>query len=274
MSEHGQREPEAGARAALEREHRVRAVPGEPGACPLGLEQRLGHRARVAERGASARGERADAGGPNRAQRSPRRRRDPAEQRRRELVPLLDERLDQPPVGGAVAAELLDRLVERALEHDRRPVVERMRGRRAGMYPLDRQVERAEERRADRQRQHTRADVVQEPGQRQLLGVQAAAEVIGGLAHLDLHALLSQDDRRREPVRPRADDEGAAHARRDRSAGPSACPPCRTGSNRSPCFSTRSSASRMPKSRGRTFGPSSSQRSGVETGAPGFGRTE
>ena len=64
------------------------------------------------------------------------------------------------------------------------------------------------------------------------------------------------------------------HERTFRSAGASACPPCRTGSNRSPCFSTRSSASRMPKSRGRTFGPSSSQRSGVETGAPGFGRTE
>ena len=47
-----------------------------------------------------------------------------------------------------------------------------------------------------------------------------------------------------------------------------------TGSNRSPCFSIRARASRIPKSRGRTFSPSSSQRSGVETGAPGFGRTE
>ena len=36
----------------------------------------------------------------------------------------------------------------------------------------------------------------------------------------------------------------------------------------------RASASRMPKSRGRTSSVSSSQRSGVETGAPGFGRTE
>ena len=30
----------------------------------------------------------------------------------------------------------------------------------------------------------------------------------------------------------------------------------------------------MPKSRGLTVGVSSSQRSGVEIGAPGFGRTE
>ena len=67
---------------------------------------------------------------------------------------------------------------------------------------------------------------------------------------------------------------GAGEARNRRSAGPSACPPFSTGSNRSPCRSTRSSASRIPKSRGRTFSPSSSQRSGVDTGAPGFGRTE
>ncbi len=59
-----------------------------------------------------------------------------------------------------------------------------------------------------------------------------------------------------------------------RRAGPSAWPPRSTGSNRSPCCSTRCSASRLPKSRGRTFSPSSSQRSGVETGAPSFGRTE
>src|SRR5262249_45947042 len=46
-----------------------------------------------------------------------------------------------------------------------------------------------------------------------------------------------------------------------------------TGPNRSPRRSIRSSATSMPKSRGRTSGVSSSQWSGVETGAPGFGRT-
>ena len=58
------------------------------------------------------------------------------------------------------------------------------------------------------------------------------------------------------------------------SARPSAWPPASTGSNRSPCRSTRSRASRIPKRRGVTSSVSSSQWSGVETGAPGFGRTE
>ena len=55
---------------------------------------------------------------------------------------------------------------------------------------------------------------------------------------------------------------------------PSRCDAWSTGSNRSPCSSMRSSATAIGKSRGRTFSVSSSQRSGVDTGAPGFGRTE
>ena len=47
-----------------------------------------------------------------------------------------------------------------------------------------------------------------------------------------------------------------------------------TGTKRSPCSSILCSASAIPKSRGRSPGFSSSQRSGVDTGAPGFGRTE
>ena len=49
---------------------------------------------------------------------------------------------------------------------------------------------------------------------------------------------------------------------------------CSTGSKRSPCSATRCSATCIGKSRGRTSSVSSSQRSGVDTGAPGFGRTE
>jgi hypothetical protein len=74
-------------------------------------------------------------------------------------------------------------------------------------------------------------------------------------------------------IRSRAHQD-PAHTRSWRNAALSAWPPWSTGSKRSPCRSTRSSASRMPKSRGRTFSPSSSQRNGVDTGAPGFGRTE
>src|SRR5439155_12624462 len=47
-----------------------------------------------------------------------------------------------------------------------------------------------------------------------------------------------------------------------------------TGTKRSPCSSMRRSASSVPKSRGRMPGVSSSQRNGVDTGAPGLGRTE
>ena len=69
-------------------------------------------------------------------------------------------------------------------------------------------------------------------------------------------------------------DRGVAHRSQLPQGTPSAWPPASTGSNRSPCCSTRSSASRIPKRRGVTSSVSSSQRSGVETGAPGFGRTE
>src|SRR5213078_3140327 len=107
----------------------------------------------------------------------------------------------------------------------------------------------------------------------ELGGAHPAADLRLYLVDYDFEPGSRERDRSGEPVRPRADDDGF-HARSERKAGPSACPPRSTGSKRSPCFSTRASASRLPKSRGRTFSPSSSQRRGVETGAPGFGRTE
>ena len=145
-------------------------------------------------------------------------------------------------------------------------------GRR--LDPLHGQLEIAEERRVAPERVDRRADVVDEPRKRQLGGANTTADGLLRLVDGDLPARARHRDRRGKPVRAGADHDGAPHARSERSAGPNACPPRSTGSNRSPCFSIRARASRIPKSRGRTFSPSSSQRSGVDTGAPGFGRTE
>ena len=59
-----------------------------------------------------------------------------------------------------------------------------------------------------------------------------------------------------------------------RSAEPSDCPPSSTRANRSPSFATRSSTASIVNASGSSPGRTSSQRSGVETGAPDRGRTE
>src|SRR6266498_851565 len=64
-----------------------------------------------------------------------------------------------------------------------------------------------------------RADVVDEPRQRQLGRAQAAAELLLGLANLDLQAGPGQRDRRRQPVRAGADDHRPPH-RAIQAAGP------------------------------------------------------
>src|SRR5207248_5387226 len=80
-----------------------------------------------------------------------------------EVGPGVEERPEKAPVRGAVDTELLRRLVERALEHDGGAVVERVRERCPGMYPVD--VEVAERRRGERERVNSRADVVDEARQ-------------------------------------------------------------------------------------------------------------
>ncbi len=207
VAHHGQCEPEARARPPLERQHRMRAVAREPGARPLGLEQRLSHRARVAEGRPRRPRERARPHGTQRAQRSPGRRRHRAENRRRELLPGLDEWLDQPPVRRPVASELFSRLFHASLEQHGGPVVERVRGRRLRVDPLHVEPERVEERRARRERHHGGANVMDEARQRQLLRVQPAPGPVRRLAYLGLHPSLQERDCRREPVWPGADDE-------------------------------------------------------------------
>ena len=58
----------------------------------------------------------------------------------------------------------------------------------------------------------TRADVVDEPGQGQRGGAGAAADRVVSFEDADRRAAASQLDRRREPVRTGADDDGVVHA--------------------------------------------------------------
>ncbi len=69
-------------------------------------------------------------------------------------------------------------------------------------------------------------------------------------------------------------DELCELHRSDAKAGPSRCRVVKTPSNRSPCWSIRPSATSIENSRGSSPSFTSSQRSGVDTGAPGCGRTE
>lgn len=63
-------------------------------------------------------------------------------------------------------------------------------------------------------------------------------------------------------------------ASRCREAGASGRGSSSTGAKRSPCRAIRSSTPAIPKSLGRSPDLSSSHRNGVDTGAPGLGRTE
>ena len=70
------------------------------------------------------------------------------------------------------------------------------------------------------------------------------------------------------PPQPRSDQRSAFRAL------VSDCLPWSTPSKRSPCFSTRARTASIVNAAGSRSSFTSSQRSGVETGAPGRGRTE
>jgi hypothetical protein len=223
VAEDDQREPEAGARPPLHRQHRVRGVSGEERARSLGLEQPLGERTRVAQ--CVARRARTDGAHQSRERARPGRQR--PEQDGLDGVPVLDERRDELTVRATVSAELLHGRVDVALERDGGPVVERMRRRRIGVNPLQRQLELAEERRVLGHRMDRGADVVHEARQRELLRVHAAADRLLLLVDDDVQAGAGEHDGGREPVRSGTDD-GRPH-RSVRSAGARACPPSSTG---------------------------------------------
>src|SRR5207247_9829590 len=85
-----------------------------------------------------------------------------AERIRREVVPLADERLDEPPIRAAVRAEPRRGRVDRSLEEHGRAVVERMRERDRWLDPLEtilREIELTEERRGRAHRMERRAEI-------------------------------------------------------------------------------------------------------------------
>ena len=129
----------------------------------------------------------------------------------RQIVPGRDPRLEQPPVGLAVGPEPGRRGLDRALERDRRPVVQRMRERRRRLDPFEAVVgerQAAEEARARAEGMDRGADVVVEPRQREVLGAKAAADDLGRLEHQHAASGPRELDGGREPVRPGADDDG------------------------------------------------------------------
>ena len=216
VREHGERQADGSGQGAGQRQHRVRREPDEHPARPLAAERRPREPRR---RQHAARPE------PREHERMPRR-----VQRREDLLHQLGrmpaERLDQPAVALAVLAEPGRGGGERALEHDRVRAVERVRERRVGLDPLHAvplQRQRLQERRRDAERMDRRADVVPEARQCELLGAQAAADLLRALEHEHADTGPREHDRGSEPVRPGADDDCIGRHERKlaiREAGP------------------------------------------------------
>jgi hypothetical protein len=117
---------------------------------------------------------------------------------RGQLGPASHERRNQAAPGAAIRAEPQSCLVQRAAEHDRGAVLERMGERKRWLDPLESErseVERAEERRRRAHRVEGRADVMKEAGKGQLRGAAAAANRVIGFHHRDGASVPRQLDR-------------------------------------------------------------------------------
>ena len=170
VAEREQDEREPGRRRALERPHRVRAHPGQERPARVRPERGRGQAGRAPHpRSREPGGEQGVAGRPGRA-----------EHDRGEVVPALRERTHEVGVGRAVAtAEARRRLLERPVQHGGAAAVERVGGLHVRLDQLEAvlvQRQRAQERRADRERVDRRADVVPVARERQLGGRRAAAD--------------------------------------------------------------------------------------------------
>ena len=185
------------------------------------------------------------------------------------------ERPDEPPVGSPVRARAARRSPRRSRSSKRR--CRRRTGARPRAGGCTHSTSRSSARKngdARAERMDRRADVVHEARQRQLAPSACRRRAWPRPREPRPRGRPARARSRREAVRARADHDGALQPRSVRSAGPSDCPPrARARTGRRAARSARAPP-RIPKSRGRTFSRSSSHRSGVETGAPGFGRTE
>jgi hypothetical protein len=193
-----QHHPERGARRRAEREHRVRARAGQQRARPLALEPRPPGGAQAVAREA------------RQQQRMPRRPRR-AQQLREQRPRLPHQRAERLHVRALVDAEARRRLLDRPVQEHRGAVVERMCKRYIGVHEVERQL--SQERRRERQRVHGGAQVVDEPGERQLRGAAAAAQRRLSFEHRDFHARAGEHERGGQAVRARADDD-RGHASR------------------------------------------------------------
>ena len=198
--------PNAALGGRSSRQHRVRREPGEEAARLLAAEREPRERRRRRRR------PHAEARQRERMRGNVQRREDVLEQR----LGIAGERREEPPPARLVLAEPAHGRVRRALEQGRGSVVERVRERRRRLDPLEavlRERQRAEERRRDAERVDRRADVVDESRQRQLGRARAAAHGVGRLEHAHRDPGPRQHDRRRQPVRPGADDDRVRHRR-------------------------------------------------------------
>ncbi len=128
-----------------------------------------------------------------------------------QLRPGLDERPEDAGVGIRVPAEPLRGLLDRAAQEDGLAPVERMGERQRRLDPLEAVIlerNRPEEGRSGGHRMNRRAEVVDEPRERQLAGAEAAADLLGRLANEHRAARSRELDRGREAVGAGADDDG------------------------------------------------------------------
>ena len=152
------------------------------------------------------------------------------------------DRPEKPAVSRRVPTEGCSRLVHGGPRRDGAVASERMGERKLGLeqsHTAGGEVETTEERRRHRERMGGGADVVQEPRKGQLLGAAASAGGRSTLQHDDPETCGRKDDRPRETVRSRTDDQGVglvAHACDDwvaffgrlRSGPVTVCPTLRT----------------------------------------------
>ena len=149
-------------------------------------------------------------------QRMVRRQRQRAEQIFGHCRPALHQRPHQPAIRARVPSQPRSRGVHRTFQHDRRSVIQRVGQRQRRVYPLKAvalQGQVAEEGRGEGQRVDGRTDIVSEAGQRQLGCARPAADRGRGFDHPHRPAGARQRHRRRQPVRPCADDDGVVDIR-------------------------------------------------------------
>jgi hypothetical protein len=125
-----------------------------------------------------------------------------------ERGPGSDRSGEERSVGISIDTQAACRRLERAVHHDRRAVVQRVRQHGRRFHHGQIEIELTEERRRWDQRVDRRADVVPEPRQRQFSSASAPADRRLTFEDANRSSRLRERDRGCEPVRPGADDDG------------------------------------------------------------------